>query len=134
MKHAILACSLLVLTGCRLPPDREPVKPLPENGAVYNYGELLSRLYSQANVALDAFFVDGWTELEDASQGIEQTARFLAKAPDPPDRVKTTVLRQSIDLQKEATRLGDAARKKNVESATEAIQRIQLQIRQLKAS
>src|SRR5205823_294033 len=60
--RSILLCGalMIVLAGCRLPPDREPFKPLAEDGARYSYAELLSRLHSQANAAMDAFFVDAW--------------------------------------------------------------------------
>jgi len=134
MREILLCCTILVgLSGCRLPPDREPYRPLPENGARYSYGELLSRLHSQANAAMDAFFVDAWVELDDAASGIDQTARFLAKADDPPDRLKTNLVQQCSLLQKEADRLGEAARKKNADVATESLQRLTLQIRQLKA-
>jgi hypothetical protein len=133
--RSFLTCSVLmvVVAGCRLPPDREPFKPLPENGAAYSYGELLSRLHSQANAAMDAFFVDAWVELDEATQGMEQTVRFLAKANDPPERLKNTLVSNCANLQKETIRHGEASRKKNVDTATESLQRITLQIRQLKA-
>lgn len=134
--RSILTCGavLVFLVGCRMPPDREPFKPLPEDGAKYSYGELLSRLHSQANAAMDAFFVDAWTDLDEAAQGIDQTARFLAKTNDPPENLKTTVVQACGNLQKEATRLSEAAKKKSAEAATEPLQRITLQIRQLKGS
>jgi hypothetical protein len=135
MRKILLCCALLAgVVGCRLPPDREPFRPLPENGARFSYGELLSRLHSQANAAMDAFFVDAWVELEESAVGIDQTARFLARADDPPERLKTKLADQCGQLQKEAGRLGEAARKKDAEVATESMQRLTLQIRQLKAT
>src|ERR1700731_2372730 len=134
MRKLLLCCVACVgLVGCRLPPDREPFQPLPENGASFSYGELLSRLHSQANAAMDAFFVDAWVELDEAATGIDQTARFLAKADAPPEHLMANLLQNCTNLQKDATRLGDAARKKNPDMATETLQRITLQIRQLKA-
>jgi hypothetical protein len=132
--RVILLCCVLgaALTGCRLPPDREPFKPLAETGERYSYGELLSRLHGQAQAALDAFFVDAWVELEEAGTGIDQTARFLAKTSDPPPHLKSNLVQSCGNLQKEATRLSEAARMKNADTATEALQRIALQIRQLK--
>src|SRR5438105_5787086 len=109
MRHIFLACAMSLscviwvgLTGCRLPPDREPFKPLPENGARFSYGELLARLHSQANAAMDAFFVDAWVELDEAAAGIDQTARFLAKADAPPEHLKTSLLQNCTNLQKDA--------------------------------
>jgi hypothetical protein len=133
MRNGLLCCVCVLALGCRLPPDREPFKPLPENGARFSYGELLSRLHGQANAAMDAFFVDAWVELEEAASGLDQTARFLAKADGSPEHLKANLFQNCSNLQKEATRLADAARKKNADVATEALQRVTLQIRQLKA-
>jgi hypothetical protein len=134
MRVVLLCCAIVIgLAGCRLPPDREPFKPLPENGARFSYGELLARLHSQANAAMDAFFVDAWVELDEAASGIDQTARFLAKADGPPEHLKNSLTQDCSSLRKEAARLGDAAREKNADAATQALQRITLQIRQLKA-
>jgi hypothetical protein len=134
MRIILLCCALGIgLTGCRLPPDREPFKPL-QTGAQFSYGELLSRLRGQANAAMDAFFVDAWIELEEAGVGIDETARFLAKTNDPPEHLKTNLVQSCGNLQKEAIRLADAARKKNADAATEALQRISLQIRQLRGA
>src|SRR5437868_14495422 len=125
MRTILLCCTLWVgLAGCRLPPDREPLKPLAENGSNFSYGELLARLHSQANVALDAFFVDAWVELDQAAQGIDQSARFLAKASDPPEHLKADMVRSCSNLQKESIRLAGAAREKNVDLATGSLQRI----------
>jgi hypothetical protein len=133
MRAALLCCvALVVVAGCRLPPDREPFKPLPET-ARFSYGELLSRLHSQANAAMDAFFVDAWIELDEAALGIDQTARFLVKVTDAPEHLRSKLPQSCGNLQKEAVRLSEVARQKNVEAATESLQRITLQIRLLKA-
>jgi hypothetical protein len=134
MRLILLSCIVGIgLVGCRLPPDREPFKPLPETGERFAYGELLSRLHSQANAAMDAFFVDAWVELAEAATGIDQTARFLAKADDPPQHLKKDLIQNCTTLEAEATRLADAARMKNSDASTEALQRITWQIRRLKA-
>src|SRR6266404_6476973 len=125
MRDLLLGCAICVgLLGCRLPPDREPFKPLPETGARFAYGELLSRLHSQANAAMDAFFVDAWVELAEAAGGIDQTARFLAtKADDPPEHLKKDLVQNCNMLQTDAARLGDAARMKDANVSTETLQR-----------
>ena len=132
---SIVVCGLvgIALAGCRLPPDREPLTPLPENGAQFSYGELMARLQSQASAALDAFLVDAWVELDESAKGMDQTARFLAKTSDPPEHLKAVMIVKCSALQKEAASLGEAARAKNVDRATQALQRITLQVRQLKA-
>jgi hypothetical protein len=135
MMKRILMCCLLAasLTGCRVPPERDAFTPLPENGAGFSYGELLSRLHAQASAATDAFFVDAWVEMEAAARGIAQTSRFLAKVIDAPEHLRPTLVENCANLRKEAIRLSDASQSKNVAVATESLQRITLQVRQLKA-
>ena|SRR5271165_6603893 len=130
MRHTLIIAVLAVgLLGCRLPPDREAMKPLQEDGARFSYNELMSRLHSQANAAMDALFVDSWKDLDDVAQGIHQTARFLQKATEQPENLKVNTI---SDLQREAGRLSEAARKSNADVATEALQRITMQIRELR--
>jgi hypothetical protein len=120
-----------ILAGCRLPPEREALKPLPEDAAGLVYADLLHRARQQASVALEAFYVDSWKELEEAAEGLEQTARFLPKAMGQPPEHKDAVNQASGTLKQESTRLLEAARAKNVDGANQAIQRITLQIRTL---
>src|SRR5437879_2845692 len=115
-----LGLCLAVCWGCRLPPDREPLRPLPEDGQVFSYGEILGRARVQAAVALESFYVDNWTELEEAAQGLEQTARFLPKASEPPARHKDKLADEAKLLAKDAFRLRVAAQAKNAGDANDA--------------
>lgn len=124
--------SLLGLVACRLPPDRPPLKPLPESGERYSFDEILSRARTQATLALEAFYVDDWKELENNAQGLEQTARFLPQSTDPPARYQDTMVAQALELRKEALRLRTAAHAQDVEATTTALQRINLKIRQFR--
>lgn len=134
MRSAIFGSVLyLILSGCRLPPEREPLKPLPEDGAQFTYAELLARARLQATAALEAFYIDSWMEVEDAAKALEQTARFLPKTTEQPAALKDTLAQTAADLGKEALELGVAARGKNVSAANEAMQQITLQIRELKS-
>jgi hypothetical protein len=133
MRFIVLGCMALGMIGCCAPPEREAFAPLPETGVRFSYGELLTRLHSQASAALDAFFVDAWIELDEAALGIEQTARFLAKVSDAPEHLRNSLPQSCANLQKDASLLAEAARKKNVTTATDTLQRVTLQIRQLKA-
>jgi hypothetical protein len=119
-------------TACRLPPDRESLKPLPQDGQLFSYDEILSRARAQAGVALEAFFVDDWSELEEAAQGLEQTALFFPKTTMIPAAIKGKLAAETGLLQKEAVRLRDAARKKNAALANETLQRIHQRIRVLR--
>lgn len=124
-------CALLGLTGCCLPSERDPLKPLPEESPAFTYADMLTRARTQAAVALEAFYVDNWMDLEVAAQGLEQTARFLPKATETPASAKDTLAQASSALKEEARRLSEAAQSKNVDGANQAIQRITLQIRTL---
>ncbi len=132
LRSAWVGLCLLAVAACRLPPDRPPLKPLPEEGQVYSCGEILSRARVQATMALEAFYVNGWADLEEAAQGLEQTARYLPKASEPPAAFKDKVAAESKILAKDAFRLRVAAQAKNVQDANDALQRINLKIRSLR--
>jgi hypothetical protein len=123
---------LLLLAGCQLPPERVPLQRLPENGPPLPYAELLTRARAQATVATEAFYVNRWADLEEAAKGLEQTARFLAKAEEVPANKKDNLNEMSRDLAKEALKLKEAANAQNVEAATNSLQRIHLKVRQLR--
>jgi len=122
---------VIFVMGCHLPGDQEPLRPLPE-GMTYSYLELLHRVRSQATGALEAFYVDSWADVEDAAKGLEQTARFLPQAMEQPERLKDRVALASATLRKEAVSLGEAARTKNVAATNESLERINMQIRELR--
>src|SRR5438105_2276229 len=98
----VICLFLFTLTACRLPPDSTPLKPLPEDGQMFTYDEIMSRARAQASVALEAFFNDNWVELAEAARGLEQTARFLPKTVEPPANLAGKVVNESVILRKEA--------------------------------
>lgn len=123
---------LWAAAGCALPMERLPVRLLPEDSPPLPYAELLSRARLQASAAADAFDLNNWAELEDAARGLEQTARFLVKATDVPAKVKDTLPVLAGDLGKEAAKLREAAKDKDVKQASEALQRLRLKVRELR--
>jgi hypothetical protein len=123
---------LLSLSACQLPPERMALQRLPENGPPLPYAELLTRARAQATVATEAFYVNRWTDLDDAATGLEQTARFLKTAEDVPSTHKDTLPVVSGDLSKEAMKLRAAAQAKDVKQANETLQRIHLMVRELR--
>ncbi len=127
-----LGLCLLVVSGCQLPAERLPLKPLPEDGPPLPYAELLTRARLQAGVATEAFYVNKWADLEDAAKGLEQTARFLPKATDIPPKHKGTLPVGAGDLGKEAGKLREAAKAQNAKDANDILQRIHLKIRELR--
>ncbi|HEY7314203.1 MAG TPA: hypothetical protein VH643_32930 [Gemmataceae bacterium] len=141
MKRVLLPGMALLLAGCVAPPERVPLQPLPENGQVLPYPELLTRVRAQASAANEAFYVNRWTDLEDLAKGIEQTARFLAKAQEVPAKNKDILKEVTDDLGKNARKLKAAAaaqiakdgnESQNVKDATDALQQITLKVRMLR--
>ena len=126
------ATVLLAFTACQAPPERASLTPLPEDTPPLPYAELLTRARYQATLATEAFYVDKWAEVEDAARGLEQTARFLPKAQDVPPRQKDALPVVSGDLSKEAGRLLQSARAKDVKEANDALQHVQLVVHELR--
>lgn len=124
--------ALAVVVACRLPPDRQVMQPLPENGQEFAYSEILSRARAQATTALEAFYVDNWTDLETVASSLEQSARFLPRATQPPAAFKDKIGLEADILKREAERLRAAAKARDVAGTAEALQRIHFKIRALK--
>jgi hypothetical protein len=131
MKRFFLV-GVLILGGCQLPPERAVLQPLPSNGPPLPYAQLLTRVRNQAKAANEAFYVDRWGELEELANGIEQTAVFLGKAEDVPPNQKSTLGKTTSSLSKDAVKLRDAAKAKDVKNANAAMQRITLAIHELR--
>jgi hypothetical protein len=133
MYRTLLPCLLLLaLSGCALPPERQALKPLPENGPPQPFLELIGRARTQASVANEAFYVNNWVELEDAAKALELTAHALSKASEVPARHKDKLELEASDLSQQAIVLRDAAKAKEVKQANEVLQRIHLKIRELR--
>jgi hypothetical protein len=133
MKRArITALLLFVLAGCQLPPERVPLKPLPEDGPPQPYADLVNRARAQAMAANEAFYINNWPDLEDAAKGLELTARVLIKAAEVPAKHKDALPSEGGDLGKAASSLREAAKGQDVRQATEALQRINLKVRELR--
>ena len=124
---------LTAAAGCVVPPERVPLRPLPDDAAPLTYADAVSRTRSLASAANEAFYVNNWQDLEDAARGLDQTARFLGKATEVPVRHKDTLVVEAGDLGKEAGKLLEAAKARDVKLATASLQRINLQVRELRA-
>jgi hypothetical protein len=132
MSRALFAgLFLLTVVGCALPPEQVPLKPLPENGMPLGFADLKVRARLQATAANEAFYDNKWSALEDAAKGLELTAQHLAKAADPPARHKDKLDVEAGDLGKEAAKLRQAAKEQDEKKANEAMQRLNLKVRQL---
>jgi hypothetical protein len=132
LRSVSLAAFLLLLVGCQSPAERLPINRLPDDSPPLPYAELLTRARMQASAANEAFYVNRWSDLEEAAQGLEQTARFLAKATEVPVAQKEKLPDRASNLGKEAGKLRQAAQAKDVPKANEALQRVNLQVRELR--
>jgi flagellar hook-basal body complex protein FliE len=123
---------LVLVIGCASPPERVQLQPLPETGQVLPYPELLTRVRAQARAANDAFYLDRWKDLEDMADGIDQSARFLSKATEVPEKNKKSLADVTDDLRKSAQKLKTAAATRQVEDTTKALQQINSRVRDLR--
>jgi hypothetical protein len=131
MRRTLLFSCLLLVPACAVP-ERVVLSPLPENGPPLPYAELLTRARVQATVATEAFYVNKWADVEDAARGLEQTARYLAKAEDVPAKQKDDLAALCTNLSKDAVKLRDAAKAQDEKAANETLQRLNLTIRELR--
>jgi hypothetical protein len=128
----ILGAVIVFVSGCQLSRERLPLKPLPEDSPPLPFAELLTRARMEATAANEAFYVNRWGDLEDAAAALEQTARFLPKATEIPAKHKDNLATQAGELGKEAKSLREAAKAQAAKQANGAIQRINLQVRELR--
>jgi hypothetical protein len=121
-----------VANSCQLPPERVPVRPLPEDVGPLPYAELLTRARLQSTAATEAFYVDQWADLEESAKGLSQTARFLNKAVEVPKSKKDALPKDAEELNKAAGELVSAAKEKDVKKSTAALQKISTLVRKLR--
>jgi hypothetical protein len=133
MSRACAILFLAVVTGCQLPAEPLPLKPLPEEGQALPYADLATRARLQTTAAHEAFYINNWSDLEEAARALEQTCRFLPKAAEVPARLKDDLETRAADLGKEAAALREAAKAKDATRANEILQRMNLHVRELRA-
>jgi hypothetical protein len=96
------------------------------------YSELLTRARLQASAATEAFYMNRWGDLEDSARGLLQTTRFLRKATEVPPTHKGKLVAEADTLEKDAQKLLAAAKAQDVNATTAVMQRINLQVRELR--
>jgi hypothetical protein len=132
MKRLLCVILVTLAAGCVAPGERTPLKLLPDDAAPLPYAELLTRARAQVNAAIDASYVNNWSELDDVARGLEQTARFLPKATEVPAKQKDTLVVIAGDLGKEANDLRDAAKSKDVDKTDDTLKRLHQTVRKLR--
>jgi len=123
---------LLALVSCTAAPERERLPPLPETVTPQPYGRLLERARVLASQANDAYYTNEWEKVEQAAEGLGQTAKFLSKATDLPPRHTGTILELSNDLGKLAGQLQSAAKGTDVKKTNEAMALINAKVREMR--
>src|SRR5262249_4448772 len=123
---------LLALTGCQLPAERVPLRPLPDDAGPIPYAELLTRARVQAMNAQEMYYLNKWQDLEEAAKGLEQTAKHLPKASEIPANQKDTLPVTAGDLGKESANLREAARAKDFKKIEESMNVIHRTVRELR--
>lgn len=141
LRGAVPQLSLLVLAAvlvavlaasCQSVDSSVPPPPLKEDAGPVPYPDLLRRARQQAQAANEAFYVNRWGDLEEAARGLEQTARFLPKSLEVPEKRKAQLASASAELGQEAAALREAARAQQVDKANDALQKLHLRIRELR--
>ncbi len=128
----IVVVGILAIAGCQLPPERVPLRPLPEDIQPLPYAELLTRARLQATAATEAFYVSRWNDLQDAARGMQQTSRFMSRCIEVPERHRRTIANESTMLADEASKLLEAATAQDAKRANDALQKVNLRIRELR--
>ncbi len=130
----LLLCALLLTTASCVVAEPRPAlpPPLPDKVTSLPYGQLLTRARALASRANEAFFVDNWTDVEEAARGLEQTAQYLSKAEDVPAKHKDTLAGDSADLGKLAKALGDSARLKDGKKTNTIMAQINAKVRSMR--
>src|SRR5262245_45498922 len=95
----VIVLAALALAGCQISPEpQRSLQPLPVDGPVLTYNEIVQRARSQAMLATEAFYVDQWAEVERAAISLEDTARYLPRSLEIPAAHKASVEGRSTSL------------------------------------
>ena len=124
---------LASLLGCRAAAERAVVQPLPDDTPPQPFIDLLSRARLQAMAANEAFYVDQWSDLDDAARSLEQSARFLHQAKDVPVNRKASLDSRADQLGAQAVQLRQAAKNRDVTQTNATLQRIHMIVRELRS-
>lgn len=124
---------LASLLGCRAAAERAVVQPLPDDAPPQPFTDLLARARLQAMAANEAFYVDQWSDMDDAARSLEQSARFLHQAKEVPANRKASLDSRADQLGVQAAQLRTAAKNRDVTQTNATLQRIHMIVRELRA-
>jgi hypothetical protein len=130
-RRRFIAILPTLVAGCTLPPEKLPLEPVPQEGGL-TYPEVVLRARLQATTATEAFYLNNWKALAAAARNIEETARMLVMTSAVPVRQKDRLNAHSDELAQAAIELRKAAEAQNVNRCTDALQRINLTVREMR--
>lgn len=124
---------LVVLSGCQTP-ERAAIQPLREEGKPIPYPDLVLRAHSQVSAAQEFFFQDSWSEVEQAADALEQTARLLGKLEpaEIPAPLKEGFPRHLEELTRAVADLHAAAKTRDIQASSEAFRKINVKVREIR--
>src|SRR5262245_57127442 len=125
--------AFLLAIGCQSP-ERAAIKPIPPDAPPLNYEELLTRARSQEGAAQEFFFRDSWTDVEQAADALQETASYLAKLKTDsiPAKHRAELTKHTKEIDQIARDLHAAAAAKDVAKTNDAMQRLNLKVRELR--
>jgi len=132
MRCAPLLVSVMFLLGCRAAAERAVLQPLPPDTPPRPYADLVSRGRLLAMTANEAYYIDNWSDLEDAARGLDQVAHFLKQSTEVPAAHVADLGPRTDKLSEEARQLREAAKARDVSRINSILQRIHQQIRELR--
>lgn len=132
MRRLLCTLCLLLTVGCALPPEKIPLQPLPEGKDGIEYAEIVFRARQHAMAATEAFYLNKWTDLDEAGRYLDQSARLLLMATAVPAKQKDKLDANAAELQKEAAALREAAKAQDAKRSSEALQRLHLKVREMR--
>jgi len=132
-RTSFVLCLAALAVGCQVIPEApRALQPLPSNGPAMTYRDVVYRARSQATLATESFYIDQWPDVDRAAAGLEDTARYLPRAVEVPATQRTSLEVRSQTLVKEAQALRQAVKGRDEKKTTEAMQRINLLVRELR--
>jgi hypothetical protein len=128
-----VAFSMFAVAGCLATPEPiRPIQPLPTDAGAMSYREVMIRARTLASTANEAFYIDHWSDVEKAALSLEETAQYLPRAAEIPPTRKVSLDARSQELIRQSQELRAAAKAKNEKMTNEAMQKINLLVRELR--
>ncbi len=121
LRSGLLIAICGALSSCQFDAERLPLAPLPQDGTVLPYQQVISRLKAQINSAKDAHFLEQWDVLETISQRLAESSSYLMRSADLPIEHRARIQKDSVQINNAIRNLQKAAKTKNQPASLEMI-------------